>query len=627
MSYGSYGIYKSEFLLPQKRAYARPTSFGFPMVDIKNTSDTHLKNALEYILRNDKTENGELIDSYYCTPEYAEIQFEQVRSKEVIKKGNNIAWHLFQSFSPDDETPEQALEIGKELMRRYYPNYQYVIATHTDRDHIHNHIILNSVDFKTFHKLNFNKGILTQIQAVSNDICIENNLSVIDKDGTLNQRRNLRKSAFLKIDEYFKAIKKEYPQELLPAEELSLSDEEIKNYNKIILGSLENIKQDINTSLEDYIENNSAEISEKTGLSKDEFIGFLKSNIDYAFKKFEEVHKKKKVPAKPEALNKNLKELIFTAVEKTYNNIPKIFNHKYRLKKNIDNAVQQAADYDDFIRLMQESGYEIKSGGRKGLAFKDEDMMRFMYAKSISLEYSESMLKYRIKNRKEPPKAVKKRTVYDDKIKSRSKRKRLKAKIDASIKKASSYEEFIEDMKRKNFEIKQGMHLAFKDLDLAADDGKEQRFLRAKSLGPHYTEDAIKFRITHKEQYKKMTDNKINKVMTVSYCEDVNLISWKRGENGQITTNSRNWIVDNLLGNYSYNFRDYYNGKFDLANIEIYGMFLEQYDKRKEIISSNEKKIADINKTMNDIQKHIKAINGYWKLKPQLEKFRNVDPR
>lgn len=275
---------------------------------------------------------------------------------------------------------------------------------------------------------------------------------------------------------------------------------------------------------------------------------------------------------------------------------------------------------------MQEAGYEIKPGGRKGLVFKDEDMMRFMYAKSIALEYSESMLKYRIKNRKEPPKAIKKRTVYDDKIKSRSKRKRLKAEIDTSIKKVSSYEEFIEDMKRKNFEIKQGMHLAFKDLDLAADNGKEQRFLRAKSLGPHYTEDAIKFRINHKEQYKKMTDNKINKVMTVSYSEDVNLISWKRGENGQITTNSRNWIVDNLLADYGYDFKDYYNGKLDLANIEIYGMFLEQYEKRKEIISSNEKKISDINKTMNDIQKHIKAINNYWTLKPQLKKFSELNP-
>ncbi|MCD8237714.1 MAG: hypothetical protein LUC92_00010 [Clostridiales bacterium] len=181
-------------------------------------------------------------------------------------------------------------------------------------------------------------------------------------------------------------------------------------------------------------------------------------------------------------------------------------------------------------------------------------------------------------------------------------------------------------MKRKNFEIKQGMHLAFKDLDLAADDGKQQRFLRAKSLGPHYTEDAIKFRISHKEQYKEMTDNKINKVMTVSYSEDVNLISWKREEYGQITTNSRNWIVDNLFGDYGYDCRDFYNGKLDLANIEIYGMFLEQYDKQKEIISSNDKKIVDINKTMNDIQKHIKAINNYWALKPQLKKFSELNP-
>ncbi|MCD8215223.1 MAG: relaxase/mobilization nuclease domain-containing protein, partial [Clostridiales bacterium] len=232
------------------------------MVDIKDSSKTHFKNALEYILRNEKTQNGILIDSYYCTPEFAEIQFEQVRSREVVKKGNNIAWHLYQSFPPDDNvTPEQALEIGKELMKRFYPNYQYVIATHTDKNHIHSHILINSVDFKTFHKLNFNKNVLAQIQAVSDDICLENNLSVIDTDGTLNQRRNLRKSAFMKIDEFFKAIKKEYPQELLPAEELSLSDEEIKNYNKIILDSLENIKDSINTSLEDYIENNSTEIS------------------------------------------------------------------------------------------------------------------------------------------------------------------------------------------------------------------------------------------------------------------------------------------------------------------------------------------------------------------------------
>lgn len=274
------------------------------MMDIKEDSKTHFRNALEYILRDEKTDNGKLIDSYYCTPEYAEIQFEQIRSKEVIKKGNNIAWHLCQSFSPDDDvTPKQALE----LIRRFYPNYQYVITTHTDKNYIHNHILINSVDFKTFHKLHFNKNTLAQIQAVSDDICLENNLSVIDTDGTLNQKRNLRRSAFLKIDEYFKAIKKEYPQELLPAEELSLSDEEIKNYNKIILGSLENIKNSINISLEDYIENNSEEISEKTGLSKDEFVGFLKSNIDYAFKKFEETHKKKKLQQNPKHLTKNSK--------------------------------------------------------------------------------------------------------------------------------------------------------------------------------------------------------------------------------------------------------------------------------------------------------------------------------
>lgn len=294
-------------------------------------------------------------------------------------------------------------------MRRCYPNYQYVIVTHTDKNHIHNHIILNSVDFKTFHKLNFNKGILAQVQAVSNDICIENNLSVIDKDGTLFQRRDLRKLAFLKIDRCFSEITEEMnPQEEISAEESSQANNKAESYSKIILNNLEKIKTGVKNTFIGYVKYKANEIFEKTNMLPDKFAESICSNTDDAFKKFEEKEQKRKSPIKPETLKKNLKESIFTAIEKTYNNIPKSFTHKHRLKAAIDKAVHQAVDYDDFIRLMQEAGYEIKFSGRKGFAFKNEDMMRFIYAKSISLDYSESMLKYRIKNRKEPPKDVKK---------------------------------------------------------------------------------------------------------------------------------------------------------------------------------------------------------------------------
>ncbi len=174
------------------------------IVPIKDNSKTHFRKSLEYITRKDKTRDGELIDSYCCIPQYAEVQFEQVRSKEIIKKGNNAAWHLYQSFAPEDNvTPEHALEIGKELMKRFYPNFQYVIATHIDKGHIHNHILINSVDFKTFHKLHSNKKTLAQLQAVSNDISLENSLSVIDKDGTFLQRRAVRQAAFVEIEKHF----------------------------------------------------------------------------------------------------------------------------------------------------------------------------------------------------------------------------------------------------------------------------------------------------------------------------------------------------------------------------------------------------------------------------------------
>ncbi|MCD8090627.1 MAG: hypothetical protein LUD81_08430 [Clostridiales bacterium] len=86
-------------------------------------------------------------------------------------------------------------------------------------------------------------------------------------------------------------------------------------------------------------------------------------------------------------------------------------------------------------------------------------------------------------------------------------------------------------MKRKNFEIKEGKHLVFRYLDLKRAEN-ELRFLRTKSLGIHCTEETIKYRLTHKEQYKKMTENQIEKVMPVKYSEDVNRISSKRGKNG-----------------------------------------------------------------------------------------------
>lgn len=145
-------------------------------------SGTHLSNSLEYITKDIKTANKKYVDSYGCSSDFklAAAAFESTRLNAVTNKGDNLAWAITQSFSPEDDVyPELALKIGKELMKEFYPNYQYVIATHIDREHIHNHIIMCSVNFVDYHKLTSNKYTLAKLRKVSNEISLKYGLSVI----------------------------------------------------------------------------------------------------------------------------------------------------------------------------------------------------------------------------------------------------------------------------------------------------------------------------------------------------------------------------------------------------------------------------------------------------------------
>lgn len=97
--------------------------------------------AIEYILNPEKTDNTLLCSSYGCSIETAAIEFEWTRKKSP-ERGTHLARHLIQSFAPGEATPEQAHEIGKQLADSVLGGkYEYVISTHTDRGHIHNHVI------------------------------------------------------------------------------------------------------------------------------------------------------------------------------------------------------------------------------------------------------------------------------------------------------------------------------------------------------------------------------------------------------------------------------------------------------------------------------------------------------
>ena len=138
-----------------------------------------LKKALDYIENPDKTEDKMLVSSFGCSYETADIEFEMLLA-QAIQKGNNLAHHLIQAFEPGETTPEQAHEIGKQLADEVLQGkYSYVLTTHIDKGHVHNHLIFCAVDMVNHRKYNSNRQSYAYIRRTSDRLCQENGLSVV----------------------------------------------------------------------------------------------------------------------------------------------------------------------------------------------------------------------------------------------------------------------------------------------------------------------------------------------------------------------------------------------------------------------------------------------------------------
>ncbi|PSJ32097.1 endonuclease [Peptostreptococcus russellii] len=233
--------------------------------------------AIDYITSDDKTNDQILLISEDCSPATAHLQF--INTREVNDtRGTVLARHLIQSFVPGEVSPEKTHEIGLSLAKEVLNGeYEYVLSTHVDRNHIHNHIIFNNVNWKTGKCYQSNKRSYHRIRYQSDKLCKENNLVV--------------------IDEYYEKYKKKY-----------------KTKGK---------------SYKEYQER-------KKGTS-----------------------------------------------------------WKGRLQFDIDRAIKKAKDWDDFLNLMKQYGYEIKNG--KHISFKKIDgQQRFTRAMRIGENYTEERLKERI---------------------------------------------------------------------------------------------------------------------------------------------------------------------------------------------------------------------------------------
>ena len=176
-----------------------------------------LKDRTDYAKNPDKTQDGELVSSYACDPRTADAEFlfskrqyAQLTGRE--QKNDVIAYQVRQSFKPGEVTPEEANRIGYEFASRFLKGkHAFIVATHTDKAHIHNHIIWNSTTLDCKHKFRDFLGSGRAVARLSDRICLEHKLSVIENpgrgrksydewqgpDAKLSQRERLR----LAIDE------------------------------------------------------------------------------------------------------------------------------------------------------------------------------------------------------------------------------------------------------------------------------------------------------------------------------------------------------------------------------------------------------------------------------------------
>ena len=157
-----------------------------------------LKSRTDYAKNPDKTNREELVSSYECSPLTADEEFMLSKRQYELATGRRqkndvIAYQIRQSFRPGEITAEEANKVGYELAMRFTKGkYAFIVATHTDREHIHNHIIYNSTALDGTRK--FRNFLLSglAVQRVSDLICLEHQLSVIEiKPYRERQKRTL----------------------------------------------------------------------------------------------------------------------------------------------------------------------------------------------------------------------------------------------------------------------------------------------------------------------------------------------------------------------------------------------------------------------------------------------------
>ena len=146
-----------------------------------------IQDSINYVKNPDKTDEGRLVTSYQCNGEIADAEFLLAKRQYIAATGrvrgkdDIIAYHLRQSFVPGEITPEEANRLGQELAKRFTKgNHAFIVCTHIDKAHVHNHIIWNAVNLDCDRKFRNFLGSTRAVRRLSDTICIENGYSIVE---------------------------------------------------------------------------------------------------------------------------------------------------------------------------------------------------------------------------------------------------------------------------------------------------------------------------------------------------------------------------------------------------------------------------------------------------------------
>ena len=148
---------------------------------------TAITNILDYVENPQKTDSGRLITGWQCDSRVADAEFLFSKRRYAALTGRTrggddvIAYHVRQSFTPGEVTPEEANRIGVEFAKRFTKgNHAFIVCTHIDREHVHNHIIWNSTALDCKRKFRNFWGSTRAVRRLSDTLCVENGLSIVE---------------------------------------------------------------------------------------------------------------------------------------------------------------------------------------------------------------------------------------------------------------------------------------------------------------------------------------------------------------------------------------------------------------------------------------------------------------